>query len=232
MNRPRHPFGAVSCRPSSSPRASSAGPRSRPPAMPRRRSRAPAAAASANPFAVVGWVAVIIASVAGIGCVAAILGALFPRIAAATDRQARAAAPTTAVLVGSLLCPWASSPSSPASSHAGGGTAAGLAFLLLGVPAVLLLLAGSIATFPLLGERLLGARGPAASPLLPVGHRQPRARARRSCPASSSSCTRSASSWPWRCSAGRSASASRPSSPGGARRAPPAPPPTDGPAAP
>ena len=125
---------------------------------------APAAAASANPFAVVGWVAVIIASVAGIGCVAAILGALFPRIAAATDRQARAAAPTAAVLVGSLLCLGLVAVLAGL-SNAGGGTAAGLAFLLLGVPAVLLLLAGSMATIPLLGERLLGARGPDASPL-------------------------------------------------------------------
>ncbi len=52
--------------------------------------------AEAGAAALVGWAAVIVASVAGFGCVAAILAALFPRIAAATDRQARASAPTTA----------------------------------------------------------------------------------------------------------------------------------------
>jgi|GEM_PF-3354085 len=123
-----------------------------------------AAAPPAGPLAVVGWAAVIVASVAGVGCVAAILGALFPRIAAAADRQARATAPTSALLVGSLLCLGLVAVLAGL-SNAGGGTAAGLAFLLLGVPAVLLLLAGSTATIPLLGERLLGARGPDASPL-------------------------------------------------------------------
>ncbi|MFO0932511.1 MAG: hypothetical protein U1E39_07360 [Planctomycetota bacterium] len=113
--------------------------------------------------ALAGWVVVIVASVAGFGCVAAILAALFPRVAAATDRQARASAPTTALLVGSLLALGLVALLAGL-SHAGGHGAA-VAFLLLGVPAMLLLLAGSLATVPLLGERLLGARGPSAAPL-------------------------------------------------------------------
>jgi hypothetical protein len=119
--------------------------------------------AEAGAATLVAWAAVIVASVAGFGCVTAILGALFPRVAGATDRQARAAAPTSALLVGSLLALGLVALLAGL-AHAG-GPAAGVAFLLLGVPALLLLLAGSLATVPLLGERLLGARGPAASPL-------------------------------------------------------------------
>ena len=119
--------------------------------------------AEAGAVTLVAWAAVIVASVAGFGCVAAILAALFPRVAAATDRQARASAPTSALLVGSLLALGLVALLAGL-AHAG-GAGASIGFLLLGVPASLLLLAGSLATLPLLGERLLGARGPAASPL-------------------------------------------------------------------
>jgi hypothetical protein len=108
---------------------------------------------------------VVACAVAGIGCMLAVLAVVFPRVAAAVDRQARAGTPTVPLLLGSLVVVGVLAVLSGA-SHFGGKTGGGLAFLLLGLPALLLLLAGSTATVPLLGERLLGARGPSRSPLI------------------------------------------------------------------
>lgn len=122
-----------------------------------------AAAAEPHALAVLGFAAVIVAAVAGVGAAVAILGALFPRMAAAADRQARAGAPTTPLLVGSLV--GLGAVLLQAAAAALGPTASGIVFLGVGVPALVLLLVGTTATVPLLGERLLGARGPERAPL-------------------------------------------------------------------
>ena len=104
-----------------------------------------------------------ILALVGLGCFVAVLGAVAPRVAAAAEREARAGSPTGPLLVGSLVVLGALA--LVAAAAKAGGTAAAVAFVVLGLPVTALLLAGVTATIPLLGERLLGAGGAAASPL-------------------------------------------------------------------
>ena len=118
-------------------------------------------------WATPGWVVVIglgaLLAIVGVGCAIAVLGAVLPRVATTMERQAKESG-GGAFLYGSLtLLGIFAALALAARVHA--HVAAGLA-ILLGVPAFLLLLAGSLGTFPMLGERLLGAKGATASPLL------------------------------------------------------------------
>jgi hypothetical protein len=108
--------------------------------------------------------AVVLAVVLAVAALVGLLGVLAPSVQRATDRQARATSPGWTTFTGALVAfgvllvlAWASS---------AGETPGALAALALGAPAALLFLAGVVATLPLLGERLLGARGTTASPLL------------------------------------------------------------------
>lgn len=121
------------------------------------------AAADLAPLAVVGWVVLVVAAVAGLGCLAAVLGVLFPRVASACDATSRATSPTAPLLVGSLVVLGTAAVLAGLSRL--GPVAAGLALLVVGLPTILALVAGGTATLPLLGERVLGAKGPDASPL-------------------------------------------------------------------
>ncbi len=110
-----------------------------------------------------GIAAAGLVALVGVGCFAAVLGALLPRVAAAADRAARAGSATGPLLVGSLVV--LGTLAVVAGAAQAGAAAAGVAFVVLGLPATALFLAGLSATLPLLGERLLGAGGAAASPL-------------------------------------------------------------------
>jgi hypothetical protein len=115
----------------------------------------------AHVAAALGIAAAVFLAVVGIGCAIAVLSTLFPRIAGAMDRQARAGSPTAPLLVGSLIFLGVLAVTAGA-QHAGPAVG-GLVLLVLGLPAALLSLAGSLGTVPLLGERLLSS--PGASPL-------------------------------------------------------------------
>jgi hypothetical protein len=103
-------------------------------------------------------------AVVGTGCAAAVLGAAFPGVARANDRTARAGGATVPTLVGALVVLGTLAALSGASKA--GEAATWVALLLLALPTSLLWLAGWTACAPLLGERMLGARGVSASPLL------------------------------------------------------------------
>ena len=108
-------------------------------------------------------VAVLLA-VAGIGCALATIGVILPSLRAAMDRHARASSPAWATVVGVLVGLGVAAAAGGA-HHVGSHVVAGIVVLLLVVPAALLGLAGSLATVPLLGERLMGSKGLDASPL-------------------------------------------------------------------
>lgn len=133
---------------------------------------APASAASATEAAAggvhVAWTVLIALGVAlgvvGTGCAYAVLGAVFPSLTQAVDRQARSGSSTAQGLLGSLAVAGVLLALAGV-AQTGSPTAGAVAAIVLGGPALLLAIAGSLATVPLLGERLLGARGPDASPL-------------------------------------------------------------------
>ena len=85
-------------------------------------------------------------------------------LASATDRQARLGSSAAQGLLGSLAV------AGVLARHrgrrpAGVADGRGIVGIALGGPALLLAIAGSLGTVPLLGERLLGAAGARASPL-------------------------------------------------------------------
>ncbi|HVG94732.1 MAG TPA: hypothetical protein VND21_09810 [Planctomycetota bacterium] len=97
--------------------------------------------------------------VAGLGAAVAVLGAVVPRLQATMDLRAREGG---GLLSGSLVAVGAlAAAAAVAQAGAVGRGAAALVVLA----AAALALAGALATLPLLGERLLGARGAEASPL-------------------------------------------------------------------
>jgi hypothetical protein len=105
-----------------------------------------------------------VGAVAGLASLVALVGTVVPAVRGAADRHARLASPGWTTLAGALvavgvlgLVAWASKV---------GGAAAPVAAIALGLPSALLFTAGLLGTLPLLGERLLGARGAGASPLL------------------------------------------------------------------
>lgn len=102
--------------------------------------------------------------VVGLGCAYAVLGAVFPGLTQAADRQARSGSSAAQGLFGSLAVAGVLVAMAGV-AKLGSPTADAVAALALGGPALLLAMAGSLGTLPLLGERLLGTRGPAASPL-------------------------------------------------------------------
>jgi hypothetical protein len=107
-----------------------------------------------------GVALLVVLGVAGLGAAVAVLGAVLPRLQAAMDARAREGG---GALSGSLLALGILA-AAAALSHAGPvGRGAGA---ILALAAAAVALAGALATVPLLGERLLGARGAAASPLL------------------------------------------------------------------
>ena len=124
------------------------------------------AAGSATPmtpeWAFLAALAVVV-GVAGIGCAVAVVGAVVPRLSASMERQAREGGSGSPFLYGSLvLVGLFAALAGAAQLHA---HVAGALAVLLGVPACLLMLAGSLGTLPVLGERILGERSAAASPL-------------------------------------------------------------------
>src|SRR5262249_33454709 len=100
---------------------------------------------------------------AGLGCAVAVVGAAFPRVADRVDRQARTSGTGTALLVGTLATLGVLAVLAGASRA--GQAAAVIAATVLGVALFLAWVAGLVAVVPLVGERVLGARGPSASPL-------------------------------------------------------------------
>jgi hypothetical protein len=108
--------------------------------------------------------ALALLALAGYGLAIALLGAVFVGVQAAADRRARALGAGWPFVVGSLLAIGVVFVLAAAASS-GSKAVAGLALLLVGLPALLMFLLGATAGVPLLGERLLGARGPGASPL-------------------------------------------------------------------
>jgi hypothetical protein len=106
----------------------------------------------------------VVAGVLGLAALVSLLGVVAPSLQRAADRQARAASPGWATVAGALVAfgvlavlGWAAK---------SGETPGAVAALVLGLPAALLTAAGALGTLPLLGERVLGARGASASPLL------------------------------------------------------------------
>lgn len=114
--------------------------------------------------AIVGVAVLVALGIAGIGCSTAILASLFPRMTAALDRQARSGSAASALVVGSLVLVGVFAAAAGA-AHSGSPALGLVVAVVLALPACLLWLAGAMATLPLLGERLLGSRGPTASPL-------------------------------------------------------------------
>ena len=104
-----------------------------------------------------------ILAVAGIGCALCVLRAVFGSVATAMDRQARASSPAVSCLVGTLVG-FAAAAAAAGAGHVG-GPLAGVVAILLVVPAALLVVAGAVATVPLLAERILGPKGAEASAL-------------------------------------------------------------------
>jgi len=105
----------------------------------------------------------VLVGVAGIGCAVAVLGAVVPRLSASMERQTREGGSGSPFLYGSLVLVGlfaALAGAARVHPHVAGALA-----VLLGVPASLLILAGSLGTYPVLGERLLGERGASASPV-------------------------------------------------------------------
>jgi hypothetical protein len=132
------------------------------------------APASANSFEATRWdqhpgayLALLVTvggvAIAGLASLVCLLGAVAPSVHGASDRQARRQSPGWATVVGALVgfgvlacVSWAAG---------AGKTPGAVAALALGVPALLLALSGATAVVPLLGERVLGERGPTAAPL-------------------------------------------------------------------
>jgi hypothetical protein len=117
--------------------------------------------------AVLGIVAMVLGGLlaaAGVGCAVALVGAVVPRLRDGVEASARAASPGRLWLVGCLglggvLLALA------ALAKTGVPAVSVVAAILLAVPALVLLLVGALGAIPLLGERLLGTAGAAASPL-------------------------------------------------------------------
>jgi hypothetical protein len=124
-----------------------------------------AAHPGAGVAAVAGMVLLFLLAFAGLGCAVSLLSVVFPSLSNAVDRHARTSSPAWSTLVGVLVAlgvGLAAAGAHRTGWHALGG-AVGIALVL---PALLLAIAGLLATIPLLGERVLGRRGEDASPLL------------------------------------------------------------------
>ena len=100
---------------------------------------------------------------AGLGCAVAVVSAAFPRVADRVDRQSRTSGTGSALLVGTLSTLGVLAVLAGA-ARAGEGAGA-IAAIVLGAPLFLAWVAGLLAVVPLVGERVLGARGPSASPI-------------------------------------------------------------------
>lgn len=128
----------------------------------------PPAVESASAAVHVAWAVLAAVGVAigvvGLGCAYAVLGAVFPGLTLAVDRQARSGSSAAQGLFGSLAVAGVLVAMAGVATL-GSSTADGIAAVALGGPALLLAIAGSLGTIPLLGERLLGARGAEAAPL-------------------------------------------------------------------
>jgi hypothetical protein len=111
-----------------------------------------------------GVAALCLLALVGFGCAVALLGAVFPAVQAAADRRARTLGAGWPFVVGSLLAVGVLLALGAAAGTRSEGLV-GLVLLLVVLPAFLLALLGSLAGLPLLGERMLGARGAEASPL-------------------------------------------------------------------
>jgi hypothetical protein len=108
--------------------------------------------------------ALVLLALVGFGCAVALLGAVFPAVQAAADRRARALGAGWPFVVGSLVAVGVLLALGAAAGTRSQGLV-GAVLLLVVLPAFLLTLLGLLAGLPLLGERMLGAKGPDASPL-------------------------------------------------------------------
>jgi hypothetical protein len=111
-----------------------------------------------------GIAALCFLALVGFGCAVALLGAVFPALQAAADRRARALGAGWPFVVGSLAALGVLLALGAAAGTRSQAVIGGV-FLLVVLPAGLLALLGCLAGLPLLGERMLGAKGPSASPL-------------------------------------------------------------------
>ncbi len=135
---------------------------------------APAAAEPAMSGSNVAMIVLVVLGAAlgvvGTGCAYAVLAAVFPSLAQATDRQARLGSSAAQGLLGCLAVAGVLVAIAGV-AQLGSPTADAIVGIALGGPTLLLAIAGSLGTVPLLGERLLGipapgaGRGAEASPL-------------------------------------------------------------------
>lgn len=119
-----------------------------------------AAVAAGFGIAILGFLGFV-----GLGCAVGVLASVFPGIAAASDRHARMPGGGWPFVVGTLVLLGAILLVGGAAA-AGGHVVGAVLALLIGVPLFLLLLLGWVGALPLLGERLLGSRGPDRSLIL------------------------------------------------------------------
>jgi hypothetical protein len=118
-----------------------------------------AAVAAGFGLAALGGLALV-----GLGCAVALLGAVFPAAQAAVERRVRALGAGWPFVVGSLVALGVVLALGAAAGTRSQGLVAAV-LLLVVLPALLLTILGLLAGLPLLGERMLGARGRDASPL-------------------------------------------------------------------
>lgn len=114
--------------------------------------------------AIAGMVLAAVVVAAGVGAAVALFGAMVPRWRDAVDAATRAASAGWILVTGSAGLGGVLF----ALTAAGRVDAAWVqttVMIVLGIPTILLALAGSLGAIPLLGERLLGAGGISASPL-------------------------------------------------------------------
>jgi hypothetical protein len=117
--------------------------------------------------AVGGMVAMVLGGLlaaAGVGCAVALVGAVVPRLRDGVEASARGASAGRLWLVGCLALGGVLL-ALGALAKIGVATVSAVAAIALGVPTLALLLVGALGAIPLLGERLLGDAGAAASPL-------------------------------------------------------------------
>jgi len=117
--------------------------------------------------AVGGIVAMVLGGLlasAGVGCAVALVGAVVPRLRDGVDAAARGAPAGRLWLVGSLALGGVLL-ALAALAKTGVAAVSVVAAIALGIPTLVLFLVGALGAIPLLGERLLGGSGPAASPL-------------------------------------------------------------------
>ena len=114
--------------------------------------------------AIAGMIFAGLLASAGVGCAIALVGVVAPRLRDFVDAAARPASAGRVFLVGSLVLGGVLFAVMGA-SRVDSSVVHTVTVILLGVPTFLLFAVGALGAIPLLGERLLGARGADASPL-------------------------------------------------------------------